>query len=117
MRTLENPATAQALYFLTTGLWPLIHSRSFARVTGPKFEIWLVKTVGVLITVIAGVLFTAAVRRNVTFEVVLLAVGASLGLFGVDVFYVLRKRISPVYLADAALEAALLFFWAFEMER
>lgn len=30
-------------YFLLTGIWPLVHRRSFERVTGPKSDYWLVQ--------------------------------------------------------------------------
>jgi hypothetical protein len=43
----------QAVYFLITGIWPLLHIESFMKVTGPKRDLWLVKTVGVLVTAIA----------------------------------------------------------------
>jgi hypothetical protein len=34
-----------------TGLWPLVSIGTFQQVTGPKTDLWLVKTVGVLIAV------------------------------------------------------------------
>ena len=40
-------AIAQGVYFAATGVWPLIDMRSFERVTGPKADKWLVRTVGV----------------------------------------------------------------------
>ena len=39
-------AAAQSAYYLIIGLWPLVHLRSFAAVTGPKPEGYLVKAVG-----------------------------------------------------------------------
>jgi hypothetical protein len=36
----------QALYYLATGLWPLVHLPSFEAVTGPKTDDWLVHMVG-----------------------------------------------------------------------
>lgn len=52
-------ATGQGLYFLVTGIWPLVHIKSFQWVTGPKVDLWLVKTVGVLIAVMGAVLTLA----------------------------------------------------------
>lgn len=43
MRTL---AIIHAAYFVLTGLWPILNIRSFLRVTGPKSDLWLVKTWG-----------------------------------------------------------------------
>ena len=58
-------AFAQGLYYTASGVWPLVNMRSFEAVTGPKRERWLVKTVGVLVTVMGGVMTAAAARRNV----------------------------------------------------
>ena len=66
-------AIGQGLYFAATGVWPLVHMRSFERVTGPKTDTWLVRTVGVLVTVIGGVLAASGLRRRVTAETAALA--------------------------------------------
>jgi len=97
----------QAAYFVLTGLWSLFGVRTFQRVTGPKVDIWLVKTVGVLVTVIGGALALGARRRGqLAPETLALAAGSAAALAGIDVWYVTRGRISRVYLLDAAAEAA-----------
>jgi hypothetical protein len=73
--------------------------------------IWLVKTVGVLVTVIGAVLLVAGRRRRITEEIVLLAAGSALGLAGIDLVYALSGRISAVYLADAGVEIGLAALW------
>ena len=45
-------ALLQGIFYVATGVWPLIDIVSFQVVTGPKTDLWLVKTVGVLVTVI-----------------------------------------------------------------
>ena len=40
---------AEGVYFFLTGLWPVVHLPSFIAVTGPKRDLWLVRTVGLLI--------------------------------------------------------------------
>ena len=99
---------AQGMYFLLTGIWPLLHMRSFEAVTGPKADRWLVKTVGLTIACIGGTLLAAAVNDRVTPEVRGLAAASAAALAGVDVFYSAVGRISPIYLADAAVEASLI---------
>jgi hypothetical protein len=101
----------QGLYYLVTGVWPLLSMRTFEAVTGPKVDRWLVKTVGILVGVIGAVLFVAARRPAPAPEVPLLAAGSAAGLGAVDVIYSARGRISPVYLLDAVLEAALIAGW------
>ena len=103
----------QGLYFAATGLWPIVSITTFQMVTGPKTDLWLVKTVGVLVIAIGAVLIVAALRRRITPEILLLAVTSALGLAAIDVIYVSRGRISPVYLLDAAAELILVALWAF----
>ena len=81
-------------------------------VTGPKRDVWLVKTVGVIIAVVAVSIGVAAYQRSIGAPTVVLAVGAAAGLGGVDVWYSLRGVISKIYLADAAMEALLIIGWA-----
>jgi hypothetical protein len=108
---------AQGAYFLVTGLWPILDRRSFEAVTGPKTDFWLVRAVGVLITVIGAALLTAGIRRNPALEVCLLAMGSAAGFIAVDVNYTARGRISPVYLLDALVEAGLLGLWLRRLRR
>jgi len=84
--------TAQGLFFIT-GVWPLVQIRSFLRVTGPKTDLWLVKTVGVLVAVISAVLAVVGSRGRVPSEAALLGAGAAPGLAGIDVWYVARRVI------------------------
>src|SRR4051794_20158365 len=102
---------AQGVYFLLTGVWPLLSMRSFEAVTGPKVDDWLVKTVGVLVAVIGGVLVLAGVRGQAPVEVIALAVGSALGLTGIDAWYVAGKVIPPIYLGDAVAELGLVAGW------
>jgi hypothetical protein len=111
MTNQQRLAMTQGVYFLGTGIWPLVHMPSFEAVTGPKVDKWLVRTVGVLVGVIGAVLVSAAARNKVTAEVAALAVGSAAGLGAIDTVYASKGRIAPIYLADAALEAALVTGW------
>ena len=101
----------QSVYFLVTGIWPLVDVDSFQAVTGPKTDLWLVRTVGVLITAIGLALVSAALRRRVNRETFILATASALALAAIDVIYVSVGRITRIYLADAALEAILIAGW------
>ena len=105
-------AIIQGAVYLATGIWPLVSIRTFEWVTGPKVDRWLVKTVGVLVTVIGGVLLLAGARRRLMPETAVLAAGSALGLAGIDLVYSLRGRISKVYLLDAIMEILLAVGWA-----
>jgi hypothetical protein len=95
--TFRSVAVAQGITYVATGLWPVVHLRSFEAVTGPKLEGWLVKTVGLLVTAIGATLLVGAT--------------SAAALAGVDVYYAGKRRIKPVYFADAALELAFVVGW------
>jgi hypothetical protein len=97
----------QGVYYLATGLWGLLHVRSFMRVTGPKTDTWLVKTVSVLVSAIGSSLLLHTCRKQPQAEVDVLAIGSAVGLACIDVYYVTRRRIAKVYLLDAAAQVAL----------
>lgn len=111
-RLLRLVSLTQGLFYAATGFWSLVSITTFQMVTGPKTDLWLVKTVGVLVIVIGAVLIMAALRRRITPEIRLLAVGSALGLAAIDIIYVSRGRISPVYLLDAIAELILVAVWA-----
>jgi hypothetical protein len=102
-----RPALAiQGIFYTATGVWPLLHMPSFLRVTGPKTDLWLVKTVGTLVTAIGASLLVASARRK-SLEADVLAIGSAVALAAVDINYAAKGVIRPVYLLDAAVEAAL----------
>jgi len=97
----------QGAYYVGTGLWPLLSMRSFERVTGPKTDKWLVQTVGLLAACI-GVTLLVGVRSDEVDEAVrTLAIASALSFAGIDVVHGARRRISPIYLADAVVEVAI----------
>ena len=99
---------AQAVYYSVTGIWPLVSIRTFMMVTGPKHDLWLVKTVGLLITVVGITIGVGAFSQKIDLPVVVLALGSALALGFVDVWYSLRGVISKVYLVDGVLQALLI---------
>jgi hypothetical protein len=104
-------AVKEGLYYGTTGLWPLLHLPSFLWVTGPKRDLWLVRTVGALVAVSGVTLLAAGRRGRVTPEIALLGAGQSAAFFLIDTVYALRGRIAKIYLADAVLQLGLLAAW------
>jgi hypothetical protein len=103
---MRKAVSLQAAYYLATGIWPLLHRRSFEAVTGPKVDFWLVRTVGLTVTAVGAGLALSVRRGRLSDEMRATAALAAAGLAAVDVAYVLRRRISRIYLADAAAEVA-----------
>ncbi|MDQ3657457.1 MAG: hypothetical protein M3457_20570 [Chloroflexota bacterium] len=106
-----------AAYDLVTGIWPIVDIRSFQKVTGPKADLWLVKTVGLVVTVIGAVIGSAGIRKRITPEVAGLAIGSSAALAAIDVVYVGKGRISPVYLLDVLMSVVLVGGWTLAIRR
>jgi hypothetical protein len=105
-------ARLQAIFYIVTGVWPFLSMRSFEAITGPKVDRWLVKTVGALVAIIGSALALASRRRQLAPEMVLVAAGSAAALATIDTVYVVKRRISPVYLLDAIAEIALVAGWA-----
>jgi hypothetical protein len=83
--SIERLSLGQGIFYLATGVWPLLNMCTFERVTGPKTDRWLVKTAGVVITAIGGALMLAGARRRVSPEIELHAVTSAAGLTATDV--------------------------------
>ncbi len=98
----------QAIYYVASGLWPVMSPRTFQALTGAKRDEWLMKTVGVL-TVAMGLGLLTEGRRGGG-QAPLGLVGA-LGLGLPDLWYGLRRRVPAVYLLDGALETAFAVGW------
>ena len=104
-------ALVQGVFYVLTGLWAIVDLDSFEAVTGPKTDDWLVKTVGVLVTVVGLVLLLAAREKRITPEIALLGAGSALGLAAIDVIYALSGVFSPIYLLDAVVEIGIAILW------
>jgi hypothetical protein len=105
-------ALLQGACYLLSGAWALVHIESFQRVTGQKTDLWLVKTVGLLLVGIGAGLILAAMRRQFDPALILIAMASAAALLAIDVTYALKRVIPPIYLLDAAVEAAFLGWWA-----
>lgn len=107
-------ACLQGLYFVATGVWPLLHIKSFIAVTGPKTDVWLVKTVGALVASMGAALLAGAYEGPGA-GIAVLGAGSAAAFMAVEVYYVRKKTISKIYALDAAAEAALVAAWAFSL--
>ncbi len=101
----------QGVFYLAAGLWPVFHRSSFERVTGPKVDFWLVRTVGSLLAVMGSTMVLGAVRDEAGPETRSLAIGTAGAITAIDAVYVKRGRISRIYLLDAATQVGLIAAW------
>ena len=98
---------AQGAYYVVSGLWAVVDRRGFETVTGRKTDYWLVRTVGLLAAAIGASLLTGARGARPSAETTVLAVSAGASFTAVDLVFVAKRRIRPVYLADAAVHGLL----------
>jgi hypothetical protein len=104
---------AHASYIFVTAVWPLVNIESFMLVTGPKADIWLVKTVGALLIPISLCMFSYLRKQTPDESLIILASGTTISFICIDVYYATTDVISDIYLADAAVELLLLTGWIF----
>jgi len=113
---MEHPvALVQGIYFFISGIWPILSMRTFLKVTGPKTDLWLVKTVGIILAVIGVVLFFAQRNAEINTSVIILAIGSAISLAIVEFIYVGKRVISPIYLGDAVIELILIAWWLLDV--
>ena len=110
-------AFAQGFYYLVTGTWSIVHIDSFQKVTGPKTDLWLVKTVGTLLIAIGAGLILAAANGQFDPGLVLIAIASAAALLAIDLIYVSKRIISPVYVLDATAELGLIAWWVLSLYR
>jgi hypothetical protein len=98
----------QAVYYLLTGLWPIVSLSTFEELTGPKTDDWLVRMVGLLAAAIGATLMLGIVAGKPKRETICLAVLSALSFAAIDTVYSLNGTISRVYLVDAGIQAMLI---------
>jgi len=111
-RVLETVLWIQGIYFLVTGIWPLVSYSSFEAITGRKTDVWLVKTAGALLAVTGAALLNAVVATApVTITVFITGIGTAMVLLMIDLEYVAKSVISKIYLVDACIQFLLVMLW------
>ena len=108
---------AQGVYFAVTGIWPLLHIGSFMKVTGPKTDVWLVKTISALIVAVSVPFLLAGSGDGPSKETRALAAGSAVALGAADLYYVAKGTLRKTYLLDALPEALFLAFWLTRLGR
>lgn len=98
---------SQGVYYIITGLWPVVNMYSFELITGPKTDDWLVKMVGLLAASIGVALLFAARGARPSVEGYVLGLTSALSFAAIDVIYVLDGTLLVVYLLDALLELCI----------
>lgn len=89
----------------------MVDIHSFMQITGTKTDIWLVKTVAVLLLPMA-ICFLLGIRKyRENFIIIILGLTSSIGLAFIDFYYSFNDTISNIYLADGFLQIIFILLW------
>jgi hypothetical protein len=113
MKLLRWLLRIQGIYILITAIWPLVHIESFMLVTGPKHDIWLVKTVGALLIPVAICLLMYLFIRSDVRPVIALGSLTCISFMGIDFYYATQDVISDVYQVDGIIQLVFLLGWLY----
>jgi hypothetical protein len=105
-------ARLHGLFNVAGGVWPIIHIRSFEAVLGPKVDRWLVYTVAGLMVSTGTAQLAATAEEESLRQARRVGIGCAATLAVIDLIYVPRRRISPMYLFDALAESGWLIAWS-----
>jgi hypothetical protein len=100
-------AFAQGALYFASGVWPIVHLRSFEAVTGKKRDKWLVKANGAILACVGLSLMRSGRREPAK----ALGLSTAAAVAAVEAFYGARGKIARPYLADAAVELAIAAGW------
>src|SRR4051812_12970670 len=87
-------ARAQGAFCIASGVWPLLHRRSFEAVFGPKRDYWLAATVGLFLVGNGTVQLTTPATASGVAAARRLGVATAVTLASSDLVNVARGRIS-----------------------
>ena len=102
----------QGMYVLLTAVWALVDIQSFMVITGPKTDVWLVRTVAVLLICIS-LFFLLSSKKSEEPRVTLTALVFSFGLAYIDFYYTLNNTIRWVYALDGIVESMFGLLWLY----
>jgi hypothetical protein len=108
----------QGFYTFITALWAIIDIDSFMEITGPKTDLWLVKTVSIVLVAV-GLTLLAHLKHSEhpVLPAIVLGCFTSAGLAFIDFFYSSSNTISFVYATDGIIEVFFFIGWMIVLSR
>lgn len=95
----------QGIYYVATGLWPLVHLGSFEAITGPKVDRFTLRSTALLIVIVGALLMLASRKNNPDPGFTALGAATAVGLASVEAVHV--RKVRPVYRLEAIGEIML----------
>jgi len=113
----ESPVPfVQGTYYLLIGLWPVLAIDSLLAGSAADSSPWQLCAFGLAVALVGAVLLFTARRQDFT-ESAKLGVLLALALAAADVALVLKGSAPPIYLGDAAIQAAFVVWWGRNLVR
>jgi hypothetical protein len=113
MKFIRFVAAIHCIYMVVTAMWPIVDIQSFMLITGYKTDLWLVKTVSLLLLTNGLVIGSSLFLKDNYRIVALLGFLSAVVLFSVDVYYVSRQVIFDICLGDAVAESIIAALWIY----
>jgi hypothetical protein len=111
-RFLYTAVLIPGIYIFLTAVWGLVEISSFMVVTGPKTDIWLVRTVSICLLPYSFICFFIYYNPKKLSKLLLLCmITMGIGLIYIDIYYYELKVIKWVYLIDAFFQVFFLMIW------
>ncbi len=107
---------AHALYLLIGGAWPLLSLPTFEEVTGPKSDHFLVRTVALILVLVASILF-AQRKSPVERSAVFMAMGVSFILGSVAWISAAGGWVWKIYFIDGGIHLLFACAWVYLLLR
>jgi hypothetical protein len=104
------PARAQGLYYVATGLWPVVSADHYMRATGQESHGGVAQALGGVVAALGVALLVDALPARATRWV---GLGSAVALAAGGLYFAARGRGLPVNLTDAALQLGFAGSWAF----
>jgi hypothetical protein len=80
------------VFYVVTGLWPIIHLRSFEAITGCKREGWLAQSMGGLIAAVGVALIAGSLEKWPSEALKWLGMGSAIALGMADLVFAKKNR-------------------------
>ena len=101
----------QAVYYLLTGLWPLLHLNSFLSITGSGADLWRSQPINLLILCVGLVLLRGSAEKSSKPATNILSVAAAFVLLIIDLYFPFSGVVSKLYVVDGILQFSCLVLW------
>jgi hypothetical protein len=112
MRSPRIAPLSQGIFYIASGLWPIVHFRSFEKAAGPRYDRRLMKALGGLTAVLGATLVAGSFERKSSTALRVLGIGSAIALAAADVVAIARKRLSTkAAIADIVAEGGIVGGW------